>query len=84
MSFLCFSYVINIVNFFLNSGIDSEGQAANFVETEQIVHYNGSRASFVQASYCVCEAARQLAFSAWVVVSRYIVEGFLLFSPFLK
>lgn len=84
MSFLCFSYVINIVNFFLNSGIDSEGHAANFVETEQIVHYNGSRASFVQASYRVCEAASQLAFSAWVVVSRYIVEGFLLFSPFLK
>ncbi|KAB1263822.1 Phosphatidylinositide phosphatase SAC1, partial [Camelus dromedarius] len=31
-------------------GIDSEGHAANFVETEQIVHYNGSRASFVQAN----------------------------------
>ncbi|XP_023616629.1 phosphatidylinositide phosphatase SAC1 isoform X4 [Myotis lucifugus] len=29
-------------------GIDSEGHAANFVETEQIVHYNGSKASFVQ------------------------------------
>ncbi|OBS80783.1 hypothetical protein A6R68_21003 [Neotoma lepida] len=29
-------------------GIDSEGHAANFVETEQIVHYNGNRASFVQ------------------------------------
>lgn len=29
-------------------GIDSEGHAANFVETEQIVHYGGSRASFVQ------------------------------------
>lgn len=29
-------------------GIDSEGHAANFVETEQIVHYAGSRASFVQ------------------------------------
>lgn len=29
-------------------GIDSEGHAANFVETEQIVHYNGSQASFVQ------------------------------------
>ncbi|KAH0627251.1 hypothetical protein JD844_002759 [Phrynosoma platyrhinos] len=28
--------------------IDSEGHAANFVETEQIVHYNGSKASFVQ------------------------------------
>ncbi|KAF5921716.1 hypothetical protein HPG69_012887 [Diceros bicornis minor] len=31
-------------------GIDSEGHAANFVETEQIVHYNGSRASFTRGS----------------------------------
>ncbi|KAG8442678.1 hypothetical protein GDO86_011464 [Hymenochirus boettgeri] len=29
-------------------GIDSEGHAANFVETEQIVHYNGNKASFIQ------------------------------------
>ncbi|XP_036422068.1 phosphatidylinositol-3-phosphatase SAC1-A [Colossoma macropomum] len=29
-------------------GIDSEGHAANFVETEQIVQYNNSRAAFVQ------------------------------------
>ncbi|GCC29567.1 hypothetical protein chiPu_0008009 [Chiloscyllium punctatum] len=29
-------------------GIDSEGHAANFVETEQIVQYNGYKASFVQ------------------------------------
>ncbi|KAF7686351.1 phosphatidylinositol-3-phosphatase SAC1-A [Silurus meridionalis] len=29
-------------------GIDSEGHAANFVETEQLVQYNNSRASFVQ------------------------------------
>ncbi|KAL7976805.1 hypothetical protein Chor_008754 [Crotalus horridus] len=29
-------------------GIDSEGHAANFVETEQIIHYNGNKASFVQ------------------------------------
>ncbi|KAK7124814.1 hypothetical protein R3I94_019015 [Phoxinus phoxinus] len=29
-------------------GIDSEGHAANFVETEQIVQYNNGRASFVQ------------------------------------
>lgn len=76
-----FSYVINIVIFF-NSGIDSEGHAANFVETEQIVHYNGSKASFVQASDRVCEAASQSGFSAWIVISRYIVDVFLLFSPF--
>ncbi|XP_063308087.1 phosphatidylinositol-3-phosphatase SAC1 isoform X2 [Pelobates fuscus] len=29
-------------------GIDSEGHAANFVETEQIIHYMGNKASFVQ------------------------------------
>ncbi|KAF7648689.1 hypothetical protein LDENG_00152930 [Lucifuga dentata] len=29
-------------------GIDSEGHAANFVETEQIVQYNSAKASFVQ------------------------------------
>ncbi|XP_048882219.1 phosphatidylinositol-3-phosphatase SAC1-B [Brienomyrus brachyistius] len=29
-------------------GIDSEGHAANFIETEQIVQYNGGKASFVQ------------------------------------
>ncbi|XP_061571188.1 phosphatidylinositol-3-phosphatase SAC1-B isoform X2 [Cololabis saira] len=29
-------------------GIDVEGHAANFVETEQIVQYNGAKASFVQ------------------------------------
>uniref|UniRef100_UPI00398E5790 phosphatidylinositol-3-phosphatase SAC1-B n=1 Tax=Pristiophorus japonicus TaxID=55135 RepID=UPI00398E5790 len=29
-------------------GIDSEGHAANFVETEQIVQYNGYKVSFVQ------------------------------------
>uniref|UniRef100_A0A3Q1IIR3 SAC domain-containing protein n=1 Tax=Anabas testudineus TaxID=64144 RepID=A0A3Q1IIR3_ANATE len=29
-------------------GIDSEGHAANFVETEQIVLYEGTKASFVQ------------------------------------
>ncbi|XP_072024166.1 LOW QUALITY PROTEIN: phosphatidylinositol-3-phosphatase SAC1-B-like [Amphiura filiformis] len=29
-------------------GLDSEGHVANFVETEQIVQYNGARASFIQ------------------------------------
>uniref|UniRef100_A0A8B9K331 SAC1 like phosphatidylinositide phosphatase a n=1 Tax=Astyanax mexicanus TaxID=7994 RepID=A0A8B9K331_ASTMX len=40
------NYLITIYSVFL--GIDSEGHAANFVETEQIVQYNNSRASFVQ------------------------------------
>lgn len=33
----------------VSTGIDSEGHAANFVETEQIVLYEGAKASFVQA-----------------------------------
>lgn len=33
-----------------STGIDSEGHAANFVETEQLVLYEGTKASFVQAS----------------------------------
>lgn len=39
-----------------STGIDSEGHAANFVETEQIVLYDGAMSSFVQASltgFCV-------------------------------
>jgi hypothetical protein len=31
-------------------GVDPEGQVANFVETEQIVQYDGHRCSFVQVS----------------------------------
>ncbi|PIK51196.1 putative phosphatidylinositide phosphatase SAC1-A [Apostichopus japonicus] len=33
---------------FYMRGLDSEGHAANFVETEQIVQYEGKRASYVQ------------------------------------
>ncbi|KAJ8041094.1 Phosphatidylinositide phosphatase SAC1-B [Holothuria leucospilota] len=33
---------------FYTRGLDSEGHAANFVETEQIVQYSGKRASYVQ------------------------------------
>lgn len=35
---------------FLSVGIDSEGHAANYVETEQIVQYSSAKASFVQVS----------------------------------
>lgn len=38
------------MNCSLFTGIDSEGHAANFVETEQIILYEGAMASFVQAS----------------------------------
>lgn len=31
-------------------GIDTEGQVANFVETEQIVQYEGNKCSYVQVS----------------------------------
>lgn len=31
-------------------GLDSEGHAANFVETEQIVEYDGVKSSFVQVT----------------------------------
>lgn len=44
--------VINVLGYF-STGIDSEGHAANFVETEQIVMYEGAMASFVQASVLV-------------------------------
>ncbi|XP_041376038.1 phosphatidylinositol-3-phosphatase SAC1-like [Gigantopelta aegis] len=33
---------------FYMRGVDDEGQVANFVETEQIVQYNGNKCSFVQ------------------------------------
>lgn len=37
----------------VSTGIDSEGHAANFVESEQIVLYEGAKASFVQVSFRV-------------------------------
>lgn len=35
---------------FLSIGIDTEGHAANYVETEQIVQHNNAKASFVQVN----------------------------------
>lgn len=40
----------------VSTGIDIEGHAANFVETEQIVLYEGAKASFVQASLRACHS----------------------------
>ena len=34
-------------------GVDSEGHAANYVETEQIVEFKDTKCSFVQVSYSV-------------------------------
>ncbi len=47
-------FAADIAIFPCASGIDSEGHAANFVETEQIVQYSNARASFVQVggNYC--------------------------------
>lgn len=36
--------------FFWAIGIDVEGHAANYVETEQIVQHSSAKASFVQVS----------------------------------
>lgn len=47
----------------VSTGIDSEGHAANFVETEQIVVYEGAKASFVQASMVTHPLVRWLYFS---------------------
>lgn len=50
--FSCVKY-----DYFFNSGIDSEGHAANFVETSRLCTTTGQRLHFVQASDRVCEAA---------------------------
>ena len=34
-------------------GVDSEGQVANYVETEQIVEYQGEKCSFVQVIHFI-------------------------------
>lgn len=40
----------NVIVIYFCAGIDSEGHPANYVETEQIVQFNSSKASFVQVS----------------------------------
>ncbi|KTF81439.1 hypothetical protein cypCar_00030889, partial [Cyprinus carpio] len=47
-------------------GIDSEGHAANFVETEQIVQYNNARVSFVQVNQKGSELPLEQAFAKMV------------------
>ena len=47
------------------TGIDSEGHAANFVETEQIVLYEGAKASFVQVSIPAGILLNDGSFSLW-------------------
>lgn len=53
----------------MSTGIDSEGHAANFVETEQIVLYEGAKASFVQASRRASHAIKRFElclFCTWL------------------
>ncbi|XP_061764279.1 phosphatidylinositol-3-phosphatase SAC1-A isoform X3 [Nerophis ophidion] len=47
-------------------GIDSEGHAANFVETEQIVLYEGAKASFVQVNQKGSEKPLEQAFAKMI------------------
>lgn len=57
LAVLCRARHLIAAYLFLVLGIDSEGHAANFVETEQIVQYNNCRASFVQVSKSQHESA---------------------------
>lgn len=49
------------------TGIDSEGHAANFVESEQIVLYEGAKASFVQVSLRVHHIIDVLLFALRII-----------------
>lgn len=58
----------------LPSGIDSEGHAANYVETEQIVQYNSAKASFVQVSHTCpgdCCSSLRTCSLVWFQVTSY-------------
>lgn len=56
----------------ISAGIDSEGHAANFVETEQIVIYEGAKASFVQASMRVPQITMEKAKKKDCMNPRYL------------
>ncbi len=58
-------------------GIDSEGHAANFVETEQIVQYNGAKASFIQVSLWNGKASKYQFLCSY---AEPFVEGLLCFT----
>lgn len=51
-------------------GADQEGQVANFVETEQIVEYQGNKSSFVQVSFYYNEGFIFISHVACVVTFR--------------
>ena len=50
-------YIFNLAGTrFYVRGLDNEGQVANFVETEQIVCFQGDMASYVQVKYTDCNS----------------------------
>ena len=53
-------------------GLDSEGHVANFVETEQIVQYNGGRASFVQVRCLWGNCSRNQKLTGFVLYLKMI------------
>ena len=73
MHFLPFSYehfcdpvflILTGVRYFIR-GVDDDGHVANYVETEQVMIYNGYRASFVQVITVVihsCMVVYELGF----------------------
>ena len=44
-------------------GVDDEGHVANYVETEQLILYQGYKMSFTQVreNVCVCESEREVS-----------------------
>lgn len=42
------------VRYFMR-GLNSDGHAANYVETEQLIECDGARSSFVQVSLACCD-----------------------------
>ena len=44
---------------FFSRGINDDGQVANFVETEQIIEFNGEHISFVQVFFCFIKIYRK-------------------------
>lgn len=55
-------------------GIDSEGHAANFVETEQIVLYEGAMSSFVQAGLVAFDLTLQDSLTLQFVKEKKILS----------
>ncbi len=58
------SYLFAGVRFYVR-GLDDEGNVANYVETEQLISFNGFKASFIQVchmyvTYCTAISVSSL------------------------